>query len=436
MSEKRQKTKKWLRKLQRESWQAELLVSGIAIFGALQLPGLVTDFLDWALLHLSDKFVFFVMLIYIYLKISAFILIVTFILHFSLRALWVGLVGVNSVFPDGINLESKIQSKDFLLKAKEEFPEQISLIVKLDRLCSVLFGFAGQLSMLFLAINIDIVIVSIIYWLIDKFFGATAASFFGKFLVVAATVFSIAHFVLSSKFLRKYAFVKRWHFPFFKYMNKIGLHIFYRPVMYLTLTFQTNTNYRKLATGLIIIFFFMGIIIDGIDRSNNLDLLVSPKISKSNALRTDRIFFSDYLDARPSVSGSILTPVLKSEVLSDNFLEVFVPILGREDIYMDSLCEKSSENKGATQEERRVLRRAEYSACLQRYLGFYTRDSVRIENYDQIKYQHPHDGEQGVLVKIPTENFSLGRNVISVVKSGGTPGSVSARYNIPFWKKE
>ncbi len=39
----------WLTRLEQESYQAELIVSGVALLGALQLPGLIDDLLNWSL---------------------------------------------------------------------------------------------------------------------------------------------------------------------------------------------------------------------------------------------------------------------------------------------------------------------------------------------------------------------------------------------------
>ena len=43
------KKPKWLRILEQQSWQAELLISGIAIVGALQLPELIHEFTDFSI---------------------------------------------------------------------------------------------------------------------------------------------------------------------------------------------------------------------------------------------------------------------------------------------------------------------------------------------------------------------------------------------------
>lgn len=39
----------WLKRLEQESYQAELIVSGVALLGALQLPELLDRLLNWSL---------------------------------------------------------------------------------------------------------------------------------------------------------------------------------------------------------------------------------------------------------------------------------------------------------------------------------------------------------------------------------------------------
>jgi hypothetical protein len=87
------------------TWEVELLISGVAVFAMLQLPG----WLDDRFFGLSPRFDADWMqpleMIYIYLKSATLILAATFSLHLLLRAQWIAVVGMYSVFPDGIRWE-------------------------------------------------------------------------------------------------------------------------------------------------------------------------------------------------------------------------------------------------------------------------------------------------------------------------------------------
>ncbi len=50
-------------------------------------------------------------------------LTINFVLHFTLRTLWIGNIGLASVFPEGINENSDRNSQHFLSRLKARFPE-------------------------------------------------------------------------------------------------------------------------------------------------------------------------------------------------------------------------------------------------------------------------------------------------------------------------
>lgn len=87
------------------TWEVELLISGVAVFAMLQLPG----WLDQGLFALAPRLerglasALFTM--HLYLKAAALILATTFSIHLLLRAQWIALVGAYSVFPDGVRWE-------------------------------------------------------------------------------------------------------------------------------------------------------------------------------------------------------------------------------------------------------------------------------------------------------------------------------------------
>lgn len=85
------------------TWEIELLISGVAVFAMVQLPGVLDD----AIFRLRPRFDANwgvpLSMLYIYAKTAAVILAATFIIHLLLRARWIALVGLMSVHPRGID---------------------------------------------------------------------------------------------------------------------------------------------------------------------------------------------------------------------------------------------------------------------------------------------------------------------------------------------
>ena len=83
-------------KLEQESWQAELIISGVAILGALLLPELVDRFGQWALIYFSEDLGLFLILFLFSQYFICGSLIFGFVVHFILQGIWIGLIGLNS----------------------------------------------------------------------------------------------------------------------------------------------------------------------------------------------------------------------------------------------------------------------------------------------------------------------------------------------------
>lgn len=88
------------------TWEVELLISGVAIFAMLQLPGWLDDAMFALEPRLGHDWRLIAVLAYFYSKSAAIVLACTFALHLLLRAQWIALMGVHSVFPRGIHFDN------------------------------------------------------------------------------------------------------------------------------------------------------------------------------------------------------------------------------------------------------------------------------------------------------------------------------------------
>ncbi len=87
------------------TWEVELLISGVAVFAMVQLPGWLDDRVFALEPQLADDWRIVLVLSYLYAKSAAVVLAVTFAMHLLLRAQWIALIGMHSVYPKGVLLE-------------------------------------------------------------------------------------------------------------------------------------------------------------------------------------------------------------------------------------------------------------------------------------------------------------------------------------------
>jgi len=130
------------------TWEVELLISGVAVFAMLQLPGWLDDRMfaleprvggDW---QMTSRMVYF------YAKSAAIVLAVTFALHLLLRAHWIALVGMHSVFPKGVRLD-RLRMGPIQRAIEEANPDSDEdAIERADNRASVVFAIGVSVALL------------------------------------------------------------------------------------------------------------------------------------------------------------------------------------------------------------------------------------------------------------------------------------------------
>ncbi len=162
MNTKKSLKPKWQRRLERESWQAELIISGAAIFGASLLPEFLDRLEIWLLLHLDDHTLQVWDSILLYFSAATTLTILVFIFHFVVRALWIGMVGLNSVFPGGFRRVERY-SAYYQDRLREDIGDIDGFIGRLDRLSSGIFGAGFTMVSLFLNLGIIGALFALLY---------------------------------------------------------------------------------------------------------------------------------------------------------------------------------------------------------------------------------------------------------------------------------
>lgn len=123
-------------------WELELLISGAVTFALVQLPGAIDRFWLNTDPHLDLGAGLVLFLFYYSSKLILYALIASFVLHLAVRAYWVGLIGLESVFPRGIQWDQTRFGPVTREVYRERLPTLQQMIDRTDRLASVIFSFA------------------------------------------------------------------------------------------------------------------------------------------------------------------------------------------------------------------------------------------------------------------------------------------------------
>lgn len=306
------KFKELLDKLQQESWQLELLISGFAIFGLITaIPHIRTAMV----VAENDREIYYFIPTLIAFTACA-ILIFNLLIHVILRGLWIGALGLRYVSGD-IDFEKLNYSDKFTRHLKKRIISFDKYVANLENYCSVLF--AVSFLLIFYVISIALIIICIA--LIGNFIidndnlPETARTVVGATLIIFLLIGTLLVFIdfLTQGFLKKKKWLSKIYFPFYWVFSFITLTFLYRPLVY---NFLDNKFTKRLS------FFLVPSYIA-------ISVLVSFKHNKTNYLDSAKKVSNTYIDKRNYEDlltkdddfGRVAT--IQSKVIREPYIKLF-----------------------------------------------------------------------------------------------------------------
>jgi hypothetical protein len=283
--------------------------------------------------------------------------------------------------------------------------------------------------MILIAININILILVGLKTILGLFLPSKILTFLGIALLVILTSFSIVIYFLNLKRFHDNEKIQYWYFKTGQAFNKINYNILYYPVTRITYLFVTNSSIKKFTFATFGLFFAISIIAFSQMINSNLPLMSTPTTLVEQFSRTDRMKTNHY-ESNLDGSQKLLSAVIPSEKINDNLLKVFVPVFFNEGIMMDSLCGEWQKDEKLNNDKNLLKRRMHWLNCAHQYHQFYVNDNLYTS--ELMRFDHPNQGENGVLTYLPTEKFKLGKNILRIEKVK-KDGSVYRTIRIPFW---
>lgn len=421
----------WLERLEQESWQAELIISGLALYGLFMVPPYINSIGDYLIKNLSpdEYFLGNMLMVMAFLGIS--ILCGFFLIHFVLRSFWIGLIGLNSIHPHGYGNESGFYSTYFIKKFAKELPPVLETIKKLDQICSPMFASAFMVSMIYASFFL----VFSIAMLISRFlveFGLSWLSmlpFFilGAYFVIMVIIMTIA----GNKRFHENERIQDIYVKASKYGGYLMGTVFYVPINQISLTFFSNQKTKTEGLGVTMIFMFVCFVlyVNFIDASN-IEALVIGEISQDEEVQSMRMENS-YYENTLNTDLEILNPVLPSDQIKGAFLKIFIPVFDHEEQYRDNFCDDYLDNEDIHFRKNRSLKRNHNIGCMKKYHQIFVNDSLYQEDF--IRFRHPNNQEYGIVTYLPTKAFKYGRNDLRIMKLKEPGGEAFRKDFIPFW---
>ena len=306
--------KKLLKKLQEESWQLELIISGFAIFGLFTAYPTIAERVEES----GNGKQIYNFVIFLVAQISCGILIFNLLLHVLLRGLWIGTLGLRYVSGDIEYEELKYSAKftNFLKKKVGSFDKYIAT---LENYCSIIFAISFLLIFYVLALTFTIIVIALIgnYIIGNDSLPNWVRNAIGIPIMIFIIIGMFLTFIdfVTLGFLKKKKWISKIYFPMYWVFSWITLSFLYRPLVY---NFLDNKFGRRLSFTLVPIYF---LILLGTSLQYNTSNYLNNDMSSSSISANNE----NYEDLIKANNKFVKHPIIQSKVIRENYLKIFIP---------------------------------------------------------------------------------------------------------------
>jgi hypothetical protein len=307
--------KELLDRLQQESWQLELLISGFAIFGLFSALDPITVKFDIAQhdQKIVDTFIWSAALV------SCWILIANLMIHVVLRGLWIGALGLRYVSGD-IDYDELRYSERFTKYLQKKIGSFDKYIATLEDYCSVVFAVSFIFIFYFLTSFAFIVLVLLITTVLmsndfEGFWG-DALTWVGIVFILLTVIGMILTFIdfITQGFLKRKKWTSYIYLPIYRIFSRLTLSFLYRPLVY---NFLDNRFGRRLSW--ILVPTYIGILYLFSFYYNDSNYLNAKLDSSENFAN-----YGNYEDLMTKENDFIDVAAIPSKVITDPYLKVFM----------------------------------------------------------------------------------------------------------------
>ena len=433
----------WLEKLQQESWNLELLISGFSIFLLIQAQGAINDFdeLVSANYHFENSFYILVYGLLKTLKLGSSILTINLLVHILVRGFWIGAIGLRSV-QKKLDFDQLKYSPLFTKRLSKKVLSLDVLLTRLDTLSSVIFAFTFLVIFMFFSLFIGLAFfggLSFILRTMDGWTGAAAVlSVISGILMVLLLLSALIYLLdtLSLGFFKKYKWLSKLYYPIYIFWSFITFSFIYRGIYYSLINRFSKTKIRLFFVPYLLSIFFIPL--------HKIDHYV---FFPDNNTKFE--INSNYYDNMRKEGKWIGRVSIPSQLVNNKLLPLFI----RYDVRFNEDVQKGCPDFKPTKEAGLISgitfdnsnislstpsvieeEPDKLIQCLADHFLLYFNDSIPLTP-GFYYFEHPNKGEKGLYTMLHLDSLSSGENVLLINRKSFENDTIKeVEYaRVPFW---
>lgn len=433
-----------LKELTGASWNLELIISGAAIVLTTYLPDAVENLFHYYHFNLSVDWSsgasYMQVLAYAFFKTVAYLMMTMFVVHLAMRAFWVAVVGLQAAYPEGIRYDKIPNVPPSLQRHQQQrFGDLESYTVRLDRLCNQLLAFTFLVGMMGISLGVVYATVFGLAQVSRSFMPESLAKqlLLGAFVVFMS--FISIYGLLVKKFQQNPDLDEKYGTRLsgvYAGLMAVMTPVFYKPMNYLSLTFFSNLEKRRMyvMVALVTTFVMVSVVVIFGEKMGSLrsrHLFEFRDFYTSGTPETE-LLANRYDNMRESPID--IPPVsIPSDVLEGPFLQVFVAYPKQLDAGLQRHCPAAPAVDSLSGSAKRAVLDQWKLDCMGSFFRVYVNDSLYARP-DWVFHQKPGAMTRGLAAYLPAEGFRKGKNMVTVkIPDAVKPDSLVVFGAIPFW---
>ena len=308
--------KRLLDKLQEDSWQLELLISGFAIFGLFYAIEPIKHSLINSIMSSNKMAVEFYRIAFL----SVHILIFNLLIHVFFRALWVGSLGLRSVF-GGIEFDKLNYSEKFTKYLKEKVSSFDDYVLRLENISSVMFAISFLLVFYvvsYAVVNYVANNLSYLKSLVSYGWMRVGFKIF-QVLFIAGALLTFVDF-LTQGLLKKNKWVSVLYFPFYRVFSILTLSFLYRPLIYNLLDSKSG---RRISLILFPLYFTVLVLTTAYYQQSNIIPIWAVEPASTENIAND-YSYEDIISNNTELGIGAFA--IQSKIITDPYIKVTIPL--------------------------------------------------------------------------------------------------------------
>jgi hypothetical protein len=423
------------------TWETELLLSGATVFALFQAAQALLAWAAYLLPRLDDGLLMISGMLYTYGQGGVVLLAMTFSVHLMLRAYWVAMVGIDSVFPSGLRIDQVRAGPLAKALLLERWQDMAAAIERADNRATIVFAVGVSMAMVLIPVSLTVLLmfalsyaiawalgdVALVSWLLL----AVMAAWFTPYLLV--TLVDKQWGARLEPGSRGYRACMALH----RFYARVGMARDFNPMVTI---FSSNIGERK---GTIIVFMVLLVAM----LSSTAGLVLSRQtlgVGSYGAFPDVRRGMPASSDGRHygSAHGAGFAPAvpfIPDLVATGHYVALVVPYVPKAHAHLlgqcDATARQSGDNAGGEFERERKSRQR-LLQCLAD--GFsVSLDGVPVTLTPEW-YTDPGRDLRGLLFMLPARDLAPGRHELSVLPRAESPPvegeEPEPAYLIPFWR--